>query len=148
MAIPIEADVVGKVLRSIDLKEKSLLKKPVVVLAFEDGSRLELRDVKQRCCERRYWRSDDDATDFVGAVVRDIELGDAYSEDVNSDRRDVQFIRVITSRGTFVVCAHNDHNGYYSGFDIVAEFHAAPVGKATVSPETLPRRGIKLGEVP
>lgn len=90
-------------------------------LTFEDGTTLRLADEGQTCCERRYMRTDDTLSDYVGATLVGLELRKAPTQ-VNEwgEAHDVQFLAVQTSKGTFVMSNHNEHNGYYGGFDIEA----------------------------
>lgn len=91
---------------------------------FADGSKMKLWDDGQSCCESRYMRTDDNLADFVGATLLDLELRDAPDVKDTSDdygeEHDVQFLVVKTSRGDFTMSNHNEHNGYYGGFAIVA----------------------------
>ena len=106
----------GKTIKETRLKDDDSL-----VLVFDDGLVLTLRDDGQSCCENRYMRTDDDLAEFAGAEVLDVELRDAPStEGEYGECHDVQFLAVKTSKGEFVMSTHNEHNGYYGGFWIVA----------------------------
>ena len=63
---------------------------------------------------------DDDLASFAGSVLVSAEVADAPSvADEDGDVREVKFVRVATTSGTIVVSSHNQHNGYYGGFEIV-----------------------------
>ena len=49
----------------------------------------------------------------------DAEIREAPNEPDEYGDHEVQFLLVNTSIGTFTVASHNEHNGYYGGFDIV-----------------------------
>lgn len=88
-------------------------------LDFDDGTGLKLSDEGQSCCEHRYMRTDDDLSYYAGSILHEVEIADAPSID-DGDVHDVQFLNVRTSKGVFVMQTHNEHNGYYGGFHIVA----------------------------
>lgn len=87
---------------------------------FADGSKLTLFDDGQSCCEHRYMVCDDDLAKFVGRKLTDFELADGPTMEDCGEPHEVQFLKVYTSRGSFTVSNHNEHNGYYGGFWIVA----------------------------
>ena len=106
----------SKIITALELADDNL------VLTFEDSSKLKLWDGGQICCEGRYMRTDDNLSDYVGGQLLDIELRDApEQEDESGEVHEVQFFAVKTSKGMFVMSNHNEHNGYYGGFDIEAE---------------------------
>ena len=90
---------------------------------FEDGTRLRIFDDGQSCCENRYMRTDDKLDDYVGAIFEGIELRDAppIAADGYRGEHEVQFLAIRTSSGQFVMSNHNEHNGYYGGFSLVAD---------------------------
>lgn len=88
---------------------------------FADGSRMKLSDEGQSCCEARYMQTDDDLESFVGAVLLGAETKDAPDvEDELGGAHEVQFLEVKTDRGSFTMASHNEHNGYYGGFCVLA----------------------------
>ncbi len=88
----------------------------MLVFMFTDGARLAISDAGQQCCEHRYLSADGDTFDhYMGANLVGLELKSAPDGD-----EDIVFLDVLTSAGTFTLSAHNEHNGYYSGFDIIA----------------------------
>lgn len=105
----------GKRIEHIGMSDDTL------TIRFGDGTGLKLYDDGQDCCERRYMHTDDDFSEVVGGVLFGIEVRDAPdSEDEYGEVHEVQFLVVKTSKGECVVSTHNEHNGYYGGFRIVA----------------------------
>ncbi len=96
---------------------------------FDDGT-LIIRDSGQSCCESRYMTCDDDLAEFSGAHFTGLkmktheELPNQPDEDgyTSSDTHEVQWVEIMTSKGCITLASHNEHNGYYGGFDIDAEF--------------------------
>jgi len=95
-----------------------------VIVKFVDGTRLDLWDAGQTCCESRYIRTDDHLSDWVGAKFLDVEIVDSVSPMQDDydwwDVHEIQFLRILTDKGVIVFSSHNEHNGYYGGFSIQA----------------------------
>jgi len=97
------------------------------VLRLSIGDNLfDIYDSKRSCCERRYMTTDDGLDEYVGATFLSIELREATEEWVDDefDMMDshssaIQFLVIITDRGNISFANHNEHNGYYGGFEIV-----------------------------
>ena len=106
--------VIGKQIKSIELIEDE------IVMKTSDGG-LKLLDDGQSCCEIRYMRTDDDLSEFVGAVVNGFELKQAPDQEDEYGAHEVQFLEIATSKGAITFASHNEHNGYYGGFHIVAK---------------------------
>lgn len=90
-------------------------------IKFNNNKTLIIRDTGQACCERRYMTTDDTLSDYVGATFLGMELKETVgvSDEYNDDRaHDTAFLEINTSKGGFTVVNHNNHNGYYAGFDI------------------------------
>lgn len=110
---------INKTIASVELDaEHDKLK-----FAFSDGTRINLFDDGQYCCEMRYMRTDDDLAYFVVAKLLGAEVKDAARIKMGEygDEHEIQFLVVTTDRGSFSMANHNEHNGYYGGFSIVAE---------------------------
>ncbi len=106
---------IGKKIASVELKDDELQ------FIFKDGTGMKIYDGGQSCCEHRYMRTDDDLKEFTNTILKDIELKSAPDiEDGHGDCHEVQFLEVITGKGSFVCSNHNEHNGNYGGFWIVA----------------------------
>ena len=108
---------IGKTISALRLGDDDALH-----FEFSDGGKLKLSDEGQSCCERRYMRTDDNLTEYVGAKLLGAEIKEA--PDVNDQDgwgdHEVQFLEVQTDRGVFTMASHNEHNGYYGGFLIQA----------------------------
>lgn len=106
---------VGKTITSLTLGDDDALH-----FVFDDSSKMKLFDDGQSCCESRYMRTDDNLTEFIGAKLLGAEIKEAPSIEMEYDCHDVQFLEVKTDRGVFTMASHNEHNGYYGGFSILA----------------------------
>ena len=97
-------------------------------ITFADGSKLTLFDDGQTCCETRYMRTDDNLAEYIGgrllgAEVKDVpELIGFWKDEDEYGDHDIQFLEITTSKGSFVMSNHNEHNGYYGGFCIEAKY--------------------------
>ena len=101
----------GQTIRKISCDYETL------TLLFENGHGITITDSGQSCCEHRYMVCDDDTRSYVGATLLGMDLADV--PEVLEEwpfSREVQFLRIHTSRGTIVVSNHND--GRYIGFCI------------------------------
>jgi hypothetical protein len=65
-------------------------------------------------------RTDYNLSDYVGAKLLGAEVMDAPPISAQYEEHEVQFLHVKTSKGTFTMSSHNEHNGYYGGFSIRA----------------------------
>jgi len=107
---------VGKEISSLVISD-SLMR-----IRFTDGYFLDLWDGGQSCCESRYMSTDDNLDDFVGATFSGARIEDAESEgDESYGEHEVQFLLIDTSKGTFTIANHNEHNGYYGGFSLTCK---------------------------
>lgn len=106
----------GKEVASVEIDDNNLS------IAFVDGSSIKLYDDAQSCCESRYMNCDDDLNSLVGGRLLSFELLPADGEDSDWGCHDMQFLRVMTDKGDIRVTNHNEHNGYYGGFGIVARY--------------------------
>lgn len=103
---------IGKEIASVALDDEETLR-----FKFTDGTGLRVADEGQSCCESRYMRTDDDLSHFVGATLTGMEIKDGPEEEGEyGDVHEVQFLEVTTSKGSFQMASHNEHNGYYGGF--------------------------------
>lgn len=104
----------GKTIENITIVDDSL------IFVFTDKTRLKLFDDGQSCCESRYMNTDDDLSEYSGSVLIDFELKNAPYVDGGWGVHEIQFLDVKTDKGIFTISNHNEHNGYYGGFWIVA----------------------------
>jgi hypothetical protein len=89
-------------------------------ITFESGRTVTIYDDEQRCCEYRYMSTDDDLSQFVGATFLGYEVRDAPNIDDDCEEHEVQFLVILTDRGNISFANHNEHNGYYGGFKLIA----------------------------
>jgi len=81
---------------------------------FDDGSTLTIVDNMSLCCETRWIDTDDNLNDILGAKLLGIDLKES-----GGDRRgDIQFVEIRTTEGSVILKNYNEHNGYYSGWDL------------------------------
>lgn len=112
----------GKRIKHLEVKDDEL------VMDFDDGSGIRIRDEGQSCCEHRYMVCDDDLRPYIGSSFTGCRIQDAPDQvDDYGETHEVQFLLVDTSEGTFTVATHNEHNGYYGGFWITISEKASPL---------------------
>ena len=104
----------GKTIETVKLEDNELLFK------FTDGTALKMFDDGQSCCENRYMATSDDLAEYSNTTLLDFELKTAPNMEDGYGDHEVQFLDVKTSNGVFQMANHNEHNGYYGGFWIVA----------------------------
>jgi hypothetical protein len=105
----------GEKIQKVEISDK------VCTIRMQNGSGCLLSDDGQSCCEYRHMSCDDDLAAFVGSTLIDIEIADGPSQaDEYGEAHDTEFLRLMTSDGVITIVNHNEHNGYYGGFYIVA----------------------------
>lgn len=104
----------GKTISRLELKDDKLH------FEFSDQTKICVFDAGQSCCEYRYMTTDDDLRDYIGSSLVDMEISDGPTTECDGGTYEIQFLRVFTSKGIFVCETHNEHNGYYGGFCVVA----------------------------
>lgn len=115
-------ETVKAIQSSVNKKMKRVfLEDDVLIFHMDDGSILRLFDDGQSCCESRYMKTDDNLDEYSGSVLLGFELKNGPDIETEYDVHDVQFLDVKTDKGTFQMASHNEHNGYYGGFWIVAK---------------------------
>ena len=118
----VNKDFGGKQIASIALNDDRLF------MSFTDGSSVQIFDDGQSCCEHRYMQTDDDLPAYVGRTFLRAEVRDAPNEPYEYGDHEVQFLVIVTDSGNISFANHNEHNGYYGGFSMVAvaDFPAQP----------------------
>lgn len=121
-----DSDSESAIQQAIGRKIASVSVSDVIRITFEDGSVLTVRDDGQSCCESRYLLCDDDLASFGGDVLMSVEVrdGETQKDPEFGDEHETMFVEFTTERGSFTVCTHNEHNGFYGGFVLRAEFSA------------------------
>lgn len=88
-------------------------------IRFVGGGSLRIWDNGQSCCENRYMTTDDELDTFVGAKVVSLDAVDGPTEDGEyGEPHEQMFVKLETTAGTITMVTHNEHNGYYGGFDV------------------------------
>lgn len=87
---------------------------------FTDGTGMYLFDDGQCLCERRYMVTADDLTEYINAKLLGVELKEAPNQQDVCVVHEVQFLDIKTDKGVFQMANHNEHDGAYSGFCLVA----------------------------
>lgn len=90
---------------------------------------LRVWDNGQSCCESRYMTTDDDLPSFVGAKVVGLEAVEGpdipYEGESYGEVHEQMFVKLETTAGTITLVTHNEHNGYYGGFDVETKWEEA-----------------------
>lgn len=84
--------------------------------------KLVITDEGQSCCERRYITCDDDLPSYVGAKIVGMDVVPGPDVDAEYDVHEQMFVKIETTKGTLTLTTHNEHNGYYGGFAVVARW--------------------------
>ena len=108
---------IGKKITGIVVKDDTLS------ITFTDKTILYLKDAGQSCCESRYMVCDDKLDKYVGGKLMEVRTEAAPDPPKKSEweeSHEAQFLHVKTSKGSFTVSNHVEHNGYYGGFWLVA----------------------------
>lgn len=92
-----------------------------LIFTLENGYVFTVSDCASECCEIRYMVCDDDLSFFKGSYFQNI-VEKTYKE-IESDPNlesyhEVVFVEVISTKGSCTLVCHNEHNGYYGGFDV------------------------------
>lgn len=103
------------------------LENDVLLFSFENGRSLQITDEGQSCCEHRYMSTDDELSSLIGAELVQVEVVSADDADDDHEVHEQTFLKIRTRNGDMTVVTHNEHNGYYGGFDIKASWQE-PVG--------------------
>lgn len=88
----------------------------VISVEMDHGKLLHLIDDGQLCCEARYITTDDTLYEFHGAILTGfrIDHGPCYGDGFHESA----FLKLFTDRGIVTFQTHNEHNGYYGGFNV------------------------------
>ena len=106
----------GKKITSTRLDDERL------IIEFEGDIALQIYDDGQSCCEYRYMSTDDDIQSLVGhTLVSIIEKEGPIEDDDYGDVHETCFVEVQTNVGSITLVNHNENNGYYCGFCMVAK---------------------------
>lgn len=95
----------------------------VLVIDFSDNTYLRIYDNGQDCCEWRYMTCDDDFSSLYGQRLDRVVEKNVDIRDGDGDVHEVTFLEIGTNFGFITVEFHNEHNGYYGGFNIAMSGH-------------------------
>ena len=84
--------------------------------------KLVITDEGQNCCESRYITCDDDLPSYVGAKIVGMDVVPGPDVETEYDTHEQMFVKIETTEGTLTLTTHNEHNGYYGGFAVVARW--------------------------
>jgi hypothetical protein len=103
---------------------------PLLEFIFEDNSILYLYDDGQSCCENRYMTTDDDLTSYKDIKIVNIETASMDTiedpEDRYSEPHEQMSLKITFNDGSgLTAVTHNEHNGYYGGFSLIAIYNEA-----------------------
>lgn len=113
----------GKQIKDLGIADNQL------VIIFTDYTKIRIFDELGAPSGRKYLHTDDDLEYFIGAEFLGVQKrfgaelyrsGEYYS-DRNRSILEIAFLLVYTTEGVFTIVNYNEHNGYYSGFDITIE---------------------------
>lgn len=96
------------------------MKDDVLHFEFYDNTKMIMFDDGQSCCETRYMMTSDDLSYYKDSRFLNVELREVPNRDADYGEHEVQFLLITTDKGVFTMETHNEHNGYYGGFSIVA----------------------------
>jgi hypothetical protein len=117
----LKGDNIDVFLQAIDKQISSLkIEDNELYFEFIDGFKFKIYDDGQSCCEERFMRTDDDLDYYIGSKLMGGELKNT-STDEYGEVHEIQFLEIITDKGSFTVSNHNIHNGYYGGFALNCE---------------------------
>lgn len=113
----LEEKIIGKTISYMKLEDD------VLSIGFSDNTRIQIYDDGQSCCEARYITTEDNLDYFIGANLVKIEERKAapIEESEYGDVHEIVFVDITTTHGVVQLCSHNEHNGYYGGFDLVVK---------------------------
>jgi len=87
-------------------------------IEFECGEKIAIWDDGQSCCEVRYVTTDDNPASLVGHRWRRVQSKEGpTTSDANGEHETI-FVEVATDGGFITLVNHNEHNGYYGGFNL------------------------------
>jgi hypothetical protein len=120
--------VIGKEITGIALAGPvDSTEKDELHIRFKNNTFIRIADDGQSCCEARFMTTDDNLGDYVGGNLLNIEVKPIpipLKDNEDDDYHDIEFLEITTTKGSFVITNHNEHNGYYGGFDVTVTFGA------------------------
>lgn len=111
-------DLKGTIIRVIDYRDD------IIYIQTDDWRYSLFMD--HDCCETRYFECADDLSEYTNSTILAAYLSlSTLVTATGDDTHEVAFLRIMTTVGELTFSAHNEHNGYYSGFSLIIErqFH-------------------------
>lgn len=110
------SEIVGKQILGTRLDDND----NVVLLVLEGGYSLTLSDDGQSCCETRYITCDDNLSDLIGSKFSHIKelKHTTVDDDEYENEHEIVFVEIRAEDTFCTICTHNEHNGYYGGFNL------------------------------
>ena len=105
----------GQKILSASLDEEGL------TLSLGNGKIIMLWDDQPICSERRYMSSDDDIQSLVGSTLTRVEARESPTDYDVWEVHETCFLEVGMNHGFITLVNHNEHNGYYGGFNVAIE---------------------------
>lgn len=90
-------------------------------IIFCDALKIFINDQGQSCCEHRYMTCDDNPLDLVGKKLTEVKVKNLIRDDGSDDSHEIAFLEIIAGDASVNFATHNEHNGYYGGFDLKIE---------------------------
>lgn len=89
----------------------------VISLHFK-GLVVNISDDLRYCCEIRHISCDDDLSCLVGKKLLSVDVKEVSAKHEDGVSSEIAFLEIKTDKTVVSFCTHNEHNGYYSGFNI------------------------------
>jgi len=102
--------------RTLEIENISVHEEDGCTIRFTDGSEITIFDEGQSCCETRWMTCDDELKEHIGGHLTGVEVLEGLKLMESEDEYECIFVRIETNAGSFTLCMHNKHNGYYGGF--------------------------------
>lgn len=98
-----------------------------LILGMADGREILVFDARQCCCEHRYTHCDENLHQYVGRELLGLLTVAELPTVDDAEVHESQQVEVHTSVGPLCIVTHNEHDGYYGGFDVAVECGAEVV---------------------
>lgn len=95
-----------------------------IILTLETGEVVVIYDDGQSCCESRYITvPEGEVRDLNGGRLIALIIKHSENNETSEwgDIHEVDFVEIVTDRHHLTFCTHNEHNGYYGGFNLVVD---------------------------
>lgn len=107
---------------------KTYFKNDVISIFLENGINLLIKDDAQHCCEKRYMTTSDDINSIVGENLLNIFVKNCNKIESDCKVYEIAFLEIKTDKQSITFESHNEHNGYYGGFNLMIVFKDTDTG--------------------